>query len=201
MKSLISAIFACVMSFSTLAATKAEDGSQIQADNLYPKVKLETSMGDIVIELDRYKAPITANNFLRYVDKRSFDGTIFHRIVPDFVVQGGGYNQDFVEQPKFGEIFNESGNGNKNAAYTVAMARQNDPHTANRQFFFNLKENDSLDPGRNWGYAVFATVTSGHEVIDAMAEVETKFDAELGWNDVPVKPIILLKASLIPQTF
>ncbi|MDN4503501.1 peptidylprolyl isomerase [Alteromonadaceae bacterium BrNp21-10] len=201
MKTVIVALLVCCISTFSMAKAPANDGSQLQADNLYPKVKLETTMGDIVIELDRYKAPITANNFLRYVDKRSFENTIFHRIVPEFVVQGGGYNTDFIEQPKFGEIFNESGNGNKNDAYTVAMARQSGAHTANRQFFFNLKDNESLNPGRDWGYTVFATVSSGHDVIDAMSEVETKFDAELGWNDVPVEPILLIKATLLPQTF
>ncbi len=187
--------------FCPLCFAAAEDGSQIQPDNLFPRVKLVTSMGEIVIELDRYKSPITANNFLRYVDKKSYDNTIFHRIVPDFVVQGGGYDKDFNEQPKFGDIFNESGNGSKNAIYTVAMARQNEPHSANRQFFFNLKDNDSLDPGKHWGYAVFAVVSSGMDVIDKMAEVETHYDAELGWNDVPVKPVMLISARLLPQEF
>lgn len=191
--------FFCALLLICSNAWAKEDGSEIQPDNLFPRVKLETSMGNIVIELDRYKSPLTANNFLRYVVKKSYDDTIFHRIVPDFVVQGGGYAKDFNEQPKFGNIFNESGNGNKNAIYTVAMARQNDPHSANRQFFFNLKDNDSLNPGKDWGYAVFAVVVDGMDVIDKMAEVETHYDAQLGWNDVPVKPVFLKTARLLPQ--
>ena len=95
-------------------------------------------MGDIIVELDRSRAPITVNNFLRYVDKRSYEDTIFHRIVPDFVVQGGGYDSNFLEKPSFGKIFNESGNGLKNVMYNITMARQDDPHSATRQFFFNM---------------------------------------------------------------
>lgn len=184
---------------SAFAAKKADDGSQIQPDNYYPRVKLETSMGDIVIELDRRKAPITVNNFLRYVDKRSYEETIFHRVVPGFVVQGGGYTVDFDEKPSYPEIYNESGNGLKNSLYSVAMARQNDPHTATRQFFFNLDDNDSLDPGRNWGYTVFGAVVEGYEVVDAMGEVETEYKALLGFADAPVEPIILHKATVLPE--
>lgn len=156
-------------------------------------------MGDIVIELDRRKAPITVNNFLRYVDKRSYEETIFHRVVPGFVVQGGGYTVDFDEKPSYPEIYNESGNGLKNSLYSVAMARQNDPHTATRQFFFNLDDNDSLDPGRNWGYTVFGAVVEGYEVVDAMGEVETEYKALLGFADAPVEPIILHKATVLPE--
>lgn len=177
---------------------KNDDGSHIQPDNFYPRVKLDTSMGEIIVELDRSRAPITANNFLRYVDKRSFEGTIFHRVVKDFVVQGGGYDADFKEPSKFPTIYNESGNGLKNETYTIAMARQNGPHTANRQFFFNINDNESLDPGRNWGYAVFGSVVEGYEVVDAMAQVETEYKALIGWPDVPVEPIILNKATILP---
>ena len=136
-------------------AKSKKDGSHVQPDNYYPRVKMVTSMGDIIVELDRSRAPITVNNFLRYVDMRSYEETIFHRIVPDFVVQGGGYDTNFVEKPSLGKIFNESGNGLKNKMYNITMARQDDPHSATRQFFFNMAKNDSLDPGRNWGYTVF----------------------------------------------
>lgn len=194
-------LFLCfaLISVPVLAAKQADDGSQIQPDNYYPKVKLETSMGNIVIELDRRKAPITVNNFLRYVDKRSYEDTIFHRVVPGFVVQGGGYTVDFEEKPSFPEIYNESGNGLKNSLYSVAMARQNDPHTATRQFFFNLDENDSLDPGKNWGYTVFGAVVEGYEVVDAMGAVKTEYKALLGFADAPVEPIILHKVTLLPE--
>lgn len=190
------AILTLMVSTCSLAA---EDGSQIQPDNYYPKVKVETSMGDFVIELDRSRAPITVNNFLRYVDKRGYEGTIFHRIIADFVVQGGGYDKDFKEQPRFPPIFNESGNGMKNQMYTVAMARQNDPHSANRQFFINMADNESLDPGRKWGYTVFGYVVEGTEVLDAMSLVETEYSAIIGWADVPKAPITLIKTTLLPQ--
>ena len=183
--------------FNAFAKNK-DDGSQIQPDNLYPRVKIETTMGDFVLELDRYRAPITVNNFLRYVDKRAYEDTIFHRIIPDFVVQGGGYDSDFKELPKFPAIYNESGNGLKNGYYSVAMARQNDPHTANRQFFINMGENTSLDPGKGWGYAVFGEVVEGSEVLDAMSLVETHYHAIIGWADVPKEHIILKKATILP---
>ncbi|MFT5938444.1 MAG: peptidyl-prolyl cis-trans isomerase A (cyclophilin A) [Paraglaciecola sp.] len=186
--------------FSVASIGKAkDDGSQIQAGNYFPRVKIETSMGDFVIELDRSRAPISTNNFLRYVDKRSYEGTIFHRVVVDFVVQGGGYDRNFVEKPSFPQIINESGNGLKNERYTVAMARQDDPHTANRQFFINVNDNVSLDPGKEWGYAVFGYVFEGSETLDTISQVKTDFDPTYGWADVPIEPIILKRASVLPQ--
>ena len=187
-----------LVSAASFAAKKADDGSQIQPDNYYPKVKLETSMGDIVIELDRRRAPITVNNFLRYVDKRSYDETLFQRIIPGYIVQGGGYTPDYEEKSSYPPIFNESGNGLKNNMYTVAMARQNDPHTATRQFFFNLDDNDNLDPGRTWGYTVFGSVVEGYDVVDAMGEVETEYKALLGFADAPVENVVLNKATILP---
>ncbi|GGF69282.1 peptidylprolyl isomerase [Alteromonas lipolytica] len=190
-----------LFSVSTMAAKPADDGSQIQPDNYYPRVKMETSMGDIVLELDRRRAPITVNNFLRYVDKRSYEGTIFQRIIPGYIVQGGGYTVDYEEKSSFPAIFNESGNGLKNTLYSVAMARQNDPHTATRQFFFNLDDNDNLDPGKTWGYTVFGAVVEGYEVVDAMGEVATEYKATLGFADAPVEPIIINKVSVLPAQF
>ena len=126
---LSSLLMVCVfLSVSPLVAAKKDDGSQIQPDNYYPRVKIETTMGDIVVELDRRRAPITVNNFLRYVDKRAYNDTIFHRIVPGFVVQGGGYTSDFNGKSNFPDIFNESGNGLTNDLHTIALARQNGPH-------------------------------------------------------------------------
>ncbi|MFT6899705.1 MAG: peptidyl-prolyl cis-trans isomerase A (cyclophilin A) [Paraglaciecola sp.] len=186
--------------FSIASIGKAkDDGSQIQAGNYFVRVKIETSMGDFVIELDRSRAPISTNNFLRYVDKRSYEDTIFHRVVADFVVQGGGYDRNFVEKPSFPQIINESGNGLKNEMYTVAMARQEDPHSANRQFFMNLNDNVSLDPGKEWGYAVFGYVVEGTETLDAISQVKTDFDPTYGWADVPVEPVMLKRASVLPQ--
>jgi peptidyl-prolyl cis-trans isomerase A (cyclophilin A) len=184
---------------SSLTSAKAkDDGSHIQPGNYYPHVKMVTSMGDIIVELDRSRAPITVNNFLRYVDKRSYEDTIFHRIVPDFVVQGGGYDSNFLEKPSFGKIFNESGNGLKNVMYNITMARQSDPHSATRQFFFNMSNNDSLNPGKNWGYTAFGSVVEGYEVLDKMAAVKTNFDPKYGWSDVPVEQVILIKVLVLP---
>ncbi|MDF2176783.1 peptidylprolyl isomerase [Aliiglaciecola sp. CAU 1673] len=190
-----------LMFLASQVLAAAADGSKIQPDNLFPRVKLETTMGDIVVELDRAKAPITSNNFLLYVDKRAYENTIFHRVIKDFVVQGGGYDKEFNTQPVMGTIFNESGNGNKNGMYTIAMARENDPHSAGRQFFFNMQDNPSLDPGRNWGYAVFGMVAEGMDVLDKIAAVETHIDPTFGWSDVPVEPVVIKKATILPQQF
>ncbi|MEP0176826.1 MAG: peptidylprolyl isomerase [Paraglaciecola sp.] len=185
--------------FTTASFAKSKlDGSHIQPDNFYPRVKMETTMGDIIVELNRSRAPITVNNFLRYVEKRSYEDTMFHRVIADFVVQGGAYDVNFVEKPSFGRIINESGNGLKNDMYTITMARENDPHSANRQFFFNMADNESLDPGRGWGYTVFGSVMEGYEVLDKIVAVETDFDPKYGWADVPVEPVILKKVTILP---
>jgi peptidyl-prolyl cis-trans isomerase A (cyclophilin A) len=198
-KKIIFALFFTSLTVSTSAlAAKKNDGSHIQPDNYYPRVKIETTMGDVVVELDRRRAPITVNNFLRYVDKRSYEDTIFHRIVPGFVVQGGGYNTDFDGKSNFPDIFNESGNGLTNDLYTIAMARQNEPHSANRQFFFNVNDNESLNPGRDWGYAVFGMIVEGEDVVDAMSEVETEYSLRLSANNVPIEPIVIKKVTVLP---
>ncbi len=169
-------------------------------DNLFPTVRLETSMGDIVVELNRMRAPVTANNFLRYVLAGKYDGTIFHRVMPGFVVQGGGYTENLEERELFPPIINESGNGLKNMPMTIAMARFDDPHSATNQFFFNLAANESLDPNaRSWGYAVFGQVISGQEVIEAIASVETGYSENLDAQDVPLVTVKLLSASVLEQ--
>lgn len=170
----------------------------IEPDNLFPQVKLETSMGIIVIELDRIRAPITVNNFLTYVVNGEYDNTIFHRIISEFIVQGGGYSRDFELKKVKGNIINESGNGLKNEIGTIAMAKERRPHTANRQFFFNIADNTSLDPGRRWGYAVFGAIVEGQEVVDAMAAVKTDYNEEMAWENVPIEPILLIKVTLLP---
>jgi peptidyl-prolyl cis-trans isomerase A (cyclophilin A) len=172
----------------------------IDPTNIYPKVKLETSMGTIVVELDRVKAPITVDNFLRYVVSGEYNNTIFHRVIEDFVVQGGAYDIDFTAKKLHKNIFNESGNGLKNDSGTIAMAKENRPHTANRQFFFNVIDNDSLNPGRHWGYSVFGAIVEGEEVLAAIATVETDYNEAMAWDDVPVKPVILIKATLLSAT-
>lgn len=169
----------------------------IDPTNIFPKVKLETSMGVIVVELDRVKAPITVDNFLTYVITGEYNNTVFHRIVEDFIVQGGGYDADFTPKKLNKNIINESGNGLKNEIGTIAMAKENRPHTANRQFFFNINDNTNLDPGRHWGYAVFGAIIEGEEVLEAIAKVKTDYNEIVGWEDVPLEPVILLKATLL----
>ncbi|MGA9573124.1 MAG: peptidylprolyl isomerase [Lysobacterales bacterium] len=164
---------------------------------MFPMVKLETSMGDIVVELNRMRAPITTNNFLRYVLEGEYDGTIFHRVMPGFVVQGGGYTPEIEEKTMHEDIFNESGNGLKNITGSIAMARYDDPHTATRQFYFNMNNNASLDPNsKNWGYAVFGMVVSGMEVLEAIAAVKTGYSEALDAQDVPLVPVLLIRASV-----
>ena len=170
----------------------------IDPTNIFPKVKLETSMGVIIVELDRVKAPITVDNFLTYVITGEYNNTIFHRIIEDFIVQGGGYDIDFTPMKLKKDIINESGNGLKNEIGTIAMAKENRPHTANRQFFFNINDNSNLDPGRHWGYAVFGAIIEGEEVLGSIAKVKTDYNETIGWEDVPLEPVILLKATLLP---
>lgn len=194
-QAIFSALLLCMLglSFQSYGQNKAIDPT-----NIYPQVKLETSMGIIIVELDRVKAPITVDNFLTYVVTGEYNNTIFHRIVEDFVVQGGGYDKDFVTKKTNADIINESGNGLKNEIGTIAMAKESRPHTANRQFFFNVADNTNLDPGRRWGYAVFGAIIEGEEVLEAMAKVKTDYNEELGWEDVPLEPVMLIKATLLP---
>ena len=172
----------------------------ILPDNLFPSVRLETSMGDIVIELNRLRAPATVNNFLLYVTEGQYNGTIFHRVIPEFVIQSGGYTKDLEERDLHPPVLNESGNGLKNMPMTVAMARYDDPHSASSQFFINLSVNSSLDPNaKNWGYTVFGQVVSGEEVVTAISEVETGYNEGLDATDVPVDTITLISATVLEE--
>ncbi|MBA6253410.1 MAG: peptidyl-prolyl cis-trans isomerase A (cyclophilin A) [Colwellia sp.] len=182
-----------------LSGTLSANNIAIDPNNLFPKVKLETSKGVIIVELDRIRAPLTVDNFLMYVVKGEYNNTIFHRIVSDFIVQGGGYDEDFNLKKVTGNIVNESGNGLKNERGTIAMAKENRPHTANRQFFFNMANNKSLNPGRRWGYTVFGAIVEGQAVVDAMNLAKTHYSDAMGWDDVPVEPITLIKATLLPE--
>ncbi len=181
----------------TLSADKDCFPPDMIPDNMFPIVQIETNLGVIEVELNRMRAPITSNNFLRYVLEGEYDGTIFHRVMPGFVVQGGGYTKDIEEKTMHENVFNESGNGLKNITGSIAMARYDDPHTATRQFYFNMSNNTSLDPGsRNWGYTVFGTVVSGMDVLEAIAAVETGYSEALDAEDVPQVPVLLIKASV-----
>jgi len=201
--SLKSVLFTMAMVFTTSqvqAATPVCFPEEVIPNNSFPSVRLETSMGDIIVELDRMRSPVTANNFLRYVLAKKYDDTIFHRVMPGFVVQGGGYTEALEERELFPPIINESGNGLKNMPMTIAMARFDDPHSATNQFYFNLSANTSLDPNdRSWGYAVFGVVLSGQDVIEAIAAVDTGYSEDLDAEDVPLVPVKLLSATVLEE--
>lgn len=162
------------------------------------KVEMKTSHGDIVIELDEKKSPVTVKNFIGYVEDKFFDGMIFHRVIPDFMIQGGGFNVDMKEKKTKAPIINEGGNGLKNARGTLAMARTNDPDSATAQFFINLKDNAFLNaaPG-NPGYAVFGKVVEGMDTVDSIASVET--DSYGFHDDVPTEPVVIDSARVISE--
>jgi cyclophilin family peptidyl-prolyl cis-trans isomerase len=160
-----------------------------------PVVTLTTTLGVIEVELDAEKAPVSAENFLKYVDDGHFDGTIFHRVIPGFMIQGGGFATDFVQKPTRAAIKNEANNGQKNARGTLAMARTNVVDSATAQFFINLKDNDFLNhtgPGAAFGYAVFGRVVSGMDVVDKIAGVPTGTKGP--HSDVPKTPVVIESA-------
>ncbi|MDB2589429.1 peptidylprolyl isomerase [Candidatus Thioglobus sp.] len=154
----------------------------------------ETNMGDIHITVDSEKAPISAKNFTDYVESGFFDETIFHRVIKNFMIQGGGFNQDMSQKPTNAEIENEAKNGLKNAKYSLSMARTAAPHSASSQFFINTKDNAFLDfPGQDgWGYCVFGEVVEGFDVVDKINEVSTGNKG--GHGDVPNDSVIVTKA-------
>jgi len=162
-------------------------------------VKLETSMGNIVIELNEQAAPVTVKNFLGYVEEDFFDGTIFHRVIPDFMIQGGGLTADMEEKQTRAPIINEAKNGLKNERGTIAMARTNDPDSATCQFFINHRDNDFLNyvENGNPGYAVFGKIIEGMDVVDAIASVNTT--TRMGYNNVPVNPVEIKSARVVSQ--
>ena len=161
-------------------------------------VVLTTSMGAITLELDAKKAPKTVENFLAYVKAGHYDDTIFHRVMDNFMIQGGGFNDKMVQKPTKAAIKNEADNGLKNNKYTIAMARTNDPHSATAQFFINVADNDFLNfsspTDRGWGYAVFGKVTAGMDVVDNIKKVKT---GNNGFQqNVPLEPVTILKAAV-----
>ena len=174
--------------------TKTPTTETVKMSETAPKVLLETSEGNITLELDAVKAPKTVANFVAYVKAGHYDGLIFHRVIKDFMVQGGGYGKDGrSEKPTNAPIQNEGGNGLPNVRGSVAMARTNDPHSATAQFFINHKDNAFLNAGERgqWGYAVFGKVIEGMDVVDKIAITPT------GAQDVPKTPIVIIKASII----
>ena len=163
------------------------------------QVELETSKGTIRIELDEAKAPISSKNFLEYVDAGHYNGTVFHRVIPGFMVQGGGFEPGMKQKSTNATITNEANNGLKNDHYTLAMARTSAPHSASSQFFINATNNNFLnftaETASGWGYAVFAKVVSGSEVVDAIEKVNT--GSKGGHGDVPIEDVTIIRAARV----
>ena len=160
-------------------------------------VLLTTNHGQITLELDADKAPKTVENFLNYVKSGHYDGTIFHRVIDGFMIQGGGFSPDMRQKPTEDPVENEANNGLTNDRYTIAMARTSDPHSASAQFFINVNDNDFLNfPGSDgWGYCVFGKVTSGTEVVDKIGKVET--GRRSMFSDVPTDDVVIEKAEIV----
>ncbi len=187
-------IFASLILFSTLSFATEKPMSDTQ-----PKVKLTTSLGQVVIQLDAVKAPISTANFLTYVKEGFYNGTIFHRVIPGFMAQGGGFDSSFNQKTTHDQIQNEANNGLKNKRGSIAMARTNAPHSATAQFFINYKDNAFLDhtspSPSGWGYAVFGEVVEGMDVVDAMAKQPT---GNRGMHqDVPKTDIVIESAEVV----
>ena len=193
----VGVVLAAILSLAFFPNTKGGTPmNETTVDN--PIVLLETTMGQIKIELDMQNAPNSSENFLAYVDDGYFVGTTFHRIIPNFMVQGGGITEDMIDKPsKHAPIKNEANNGVKNDRGTLAMARTGDPHSATSQFFINLVDNAFLnftsESQQGWGYAVFGKVVDGMDVVDAMAKVATGNKG--GHQNVPLEPITINAAS------
>ncbi|MEN8216612.1 MAG: peptidylprolyl isomerase [Pseudomonadota bacterium] len=164
-----------------------------------PIVNMQTNLGTIVIELDAEKAPKTVDNFLRYVNEGFYNGTIFHRVIENFMIQGGGFTSDFQRKKNHSPVENEANNGLKNVRGTIAMARTGDPHSATAQFFINVKNNAFLNhtapSGRGWGYAVFGKVIDGMDVVDEIRKTKTGRGGPF-WKDVPQTPVIIESVSV-----
>ena len=162
-------------------------------------VDIETSKGTIRVELDDARAPASTKNFLAYVDSGHYNGTVFHRVIPGFMVQGGGFEPGMKQKPTRAEIANEANNGVKNKHYTLAMARTSAPHSATSQFFINATDNGFLDftseSASGWGYAVFAKVVSGNDVVDTIERVKT--GSKGGHGDVPLEDVLIVSAARV----
>ena len=191
-----STLLALALLAGTVAAAVAQQGG---AATGHPRVALDTSMGKIVIELYQDKAPKTVANFLQYVKSGFYNGTIFHRVIPSFMAQGGGFTADMTQKTTKEPIQNEADNGLTNDRGTLAMARTSDPNSASSQFFINVKDNASLNhkgkTAQGWGYAVFGKVVEGMDVVDKMVQVPTTNKG--GYGDVPVTSVVINKAQVL----
>lgn len=179
-----------------LAALSLSGAFQLAHAADAPHVVLKTNLGDIELELNPEKAPKSVENFLQYVKSGQYDGTIFHRVIGNFMIQGGGFDKNMREKPTRAPIRNEAQNGLKNDTYTIAMARTGDPHSATAQFFINTKNNNMLNyPGVDgWGYAVFGKVVKGTEVVDKIKQVSTGNRGP--YQDVPVQAVVIESATM-----
>ncbi len=190
------ALALAIVSTAALASAPPAPVS-LKPPTVKPEVKFVTTEGDFIVKLDPVRAPLTVKNFLEYVRSGFYNGTIFHRVIPGFVVQGGGFTEKYKEKKTRKPIPNESGNGLSNLRGTIAMARETAPHTAAAQFYINLADNTKLDPQPNrWGYAVFGKVVSGMKVIDDIASVPTG-PAGPFKHDAPQIPIVINKVVLL----
>ena len=185
MKTLIRAALVLTVAAMTLT------GGMARAQQANPRVAMETSKGRIVLELDAASAPLSVSNFLAYVDAGFYSGTIFHRVIAGFMIQGGGFNVELVKKPVEGAIQNEAKNGLKNVRGTIAMARTNRPHSATSQFFINTVDNEALDYPNpdDWGYAVFGRVIEGMDVVDVIESVATGTANRM--SNVPLEPVLI----------
>jgi peptidyl-prolyl cis-trans isomerase B (cyclophilin B) len=200
LRSVAGALALC-LSVAASAPAHAESSSTHKGKSMTtnPRVSMQTSQGTILIELNAEKAPKTVENFLTYVREGFYDGTIFHRVISGFMIQGGGFDANMKQKSTHSPIENEANNGLKNDKYTLAMARTADPHSATAQFFINVADNDFLNftsPTPNgWGYAVFGQVVDGTDVVDAIKGVKT---GNRGFHqDVPVEPVVIEKATVV----
>jgi cyclophilin family peptidyl-prolyl cis-trans isomerase len=183
-------IAACIVAIGNLSAPSA------YADASTPRVRIKTSMGVITLELDTQRAPITVKNFLQYARDKHYDGTIIHRVIPGFVIQGGGYTDKNIEKPTRNPVPNESGNGLSNRRGTVGLARTGDPHSGTAQFYINIGDNVALDPQPNrWGYAVFGRVVEGLDVAQKISEVPTGASGPM--EDAPIKQVLIEKVEIL----
>lgn len=183
----------------TLGAAALLTSASVSAQGADPRVKLTTSMGDIVVQLDAAKAPKSVANFLQYVKDKHYDGTVFHRVIDGFMVQGGGFTADMKQKPTRAPVPLEAGNGLKNDKYTIAMARTSDPNSATAQFFINVKDNAMLNAPNpdGHGYTVFGKVVSGADVVDKIRAART--GSKGGMGDVPLEPITIQSATVVAK--
>ena len=185
---------------SSKAAEKSPAPEKPAAAAQSPQLLVVTSMGNFTIELNAERAPLTVANFLNYVDQGHYTNTIVHRVVANFVVQMGGFDTDYKPRPAAAKVANESGNGLSNVRGTCGMARTQDPHGGNAQFYVNIADNPALDPNQTrWGYAVFGKVVSGMEIVDRISNVATGAHGIMK-EEVPVKQIVVLKIERVPSS-